>query len=170
MPERFEEYCPKLVAGQTTFDASRLLFTSSSGAQVSFPTEAKVILEHCDGTHNVRAIATLMLQERKKLSFRLLMETLEELRAAHLLTNAAEWPDAGPQNQEGILRPWWQRSWLQIPSPRAADRNARHMPSSPCSFFWWYSRALTACNVFCPSGCLKISYGLRNLILKGSCF
>ena len=53
----FEDHCPELVAGDIHFSDNRL-FVSASGIQISLPSNARLILDLCDGSHSVRQCDT----------------------------------------------------------------------------------------------------------------
>ena len=114
MSQKFEDYCPKIVPGELGFSGERLLFTSREGKQVILDPNARIILDNCDGENSVRAIATKMLRERKSLSFRLLIETLDLFKEASLLENLDDWPEVKRKTAAATKRPWWQRQVFQI--------------------------------------------------------
>ena len=99
MSQRFEDHCPKLVEGEIQFSDARLVFVSHTGTQISLPSNARLILDLCDGTNSIRQIATKMLLEGNSLSFRLLMDTLKSLKQANLLTDTASWPELDSNDQ-----------------------------------------------------------------------
>ncbi|MBL91538.1 MAG: hypothetical protein CMH56_06960 [Myxococcales bacterium] len=130
MSQRFEDFCPKLVAGDISFAEERLIYTSNSGKQVALESSAKLILDNCTGTNSVRHIATAMLKANKSLSFRLLLETLETLRKANLLDNEDDWPMADETNVPSSQRAWWQKRLFGL----QLIKSGRQQNASPALF------------------------------------
>ena len=124
LSQRFEDHCPELVAGDIHFSDNRLVFVSASGIQISLPSNARLILDLCDGSHSVRQIATQMLSEGQTLSLRLLINTLKSLKKARLLTDTTSWPelDDGDKRPQ-TTRSWWRRKLLAVPLGRSGGAN-----------------------------------------------
>ena len=128
MSQRFEDHCPKIVSGDTSFTNGRLVFAAENGIQISLPTSAHVILDLCDGEHSVREIATKMLADGNSLSFRLLMDTLKSLKKADLLQNTEAWPELNEEDAGSIEeRSFWRKSLIAVPlSQSSAAKQASH--------------------------------------------
>ena len=122
MSHRFEDHCPQIVSGDTSFSDGRLVFAAANGNQISLPSNAHMILELCDGEHSVRNIATKMLAEGNSLSFRLLMDTLKSLKKADLLKKTEAWPELDDETNNSLEeRSLWRKSLLSIPLSQSSS-------------------------------------------------